>query len=46
MENFGENILWKIFGRMGGDQLTGGVELTVGGGLTGRYELTVSGLDF
>ena len=30
-----ENCWWKIFGRMGGDQLTGGVELTVGDELTG-----------
>ena len=31
-----ESCWWKIFGRMGGDQLTGAVELTVGDELTGR----------
>ena len=31
-----ESCWWKLFGRMGGDQLTGGVELTVGDELTGR----------
>ena len=29
------NILWKIFGRLGRDQLTGGDELTGRGKLTG-----------
>ena len=31
-----ETCWWKIFSRMGRDQLTGGVELTVGDELTGR----------
>ena len=31
-----ETYWWKIFGRMGGDHLTGGVELTVGDKLTRR----------
>ena len=36
----------KIFGTMRGDQLTGGVDLTVGDELTGGEELTGRGLDF
>ena len=31
-----ETCCWKINGRIGGDQLTGAVKLTVGDELTGR----------
>ena len=41
-----ETCLWNIFGRLGGDQLTGGITLTVGDEVTGGDELTERGPDF
>ena len=41
-----ETCWYKIFGRMGGDQLTGEITLIVGDEVTGRDELTGRGPDF